>query len=94
MTDFIRKGLKFARAYWKWAAAGKPLRSEEYIYELFDKHCAPCPFFKKETETQGECKSCGCAIKRVPPDEDQVNKLAWPTERCPEGFWTEDIDPP
>lgn len=94
MAGFIKKGVNFARAYWKWQAAGKPLRDEEYIFELYDNHCAGCPFFIKHKENEGECDSCGCHIKRVSAEEDSMNKLAWPTEECPEGYWDSDVDEP
>jgi hypothetical protein len=97
MAGFIKKGLGFAKAYYRWQAAGKPLRDEEYIFDLFDNKCKGCPFFipdKKKPETHGECDSCGCHIKRLPADVDDLNKLAWPTEGCPEDFWEADVDEP
>lgn len=95
MVSFIRKGVNFARAYTKWVLAGKPLRDDEYIFELFEicKNC-PSKAFIKHSETSGECDECGCHIKRVSASVDDFNKLSWPTEACPEGHWGSDIDEP
>ncbi len=97
MASFIKKGMNFARAYWRWQAAGKPLRDDDYIFEIFDNHCQGCEFFipsEAKPNTHGECDSCGCHIKRVSEAEDEKNKLDWPTEGCPEDFWDADIDEP
>lgn len=93
MPSLIKKGINLVRAYTKWAAAGKPLRDDEYIFQLYDI-CKDCPSkaFIKHTDTSGECDECGCHIKRVSSKEDTFNKLAWPTEECPEGHWGSDID--
>jgi hypothetical protein len=94
MVGFIKKGMNLARAYTKWALAGRPLRDDEYIFHLYDNHCSQCPLFIQHTENTGECDACGCHIKRVSAVEDDFNKLAWPTEACPEGYWSSDIDEP
>lgn len=94
MASFIKKGINFAIAYSKWVAAGRPLRDDEYIFDLFDNHCSGCPLFIRHSATQGECDECGCHIKRISAHEDDFNKLAWPTEECPEGYWDSDVDGP
>jgi hypothetical protein len=96
MAGFLKKGFNFARAYVKWATAGKPLRDDEYIFEIFDNHCGGCELFipTNKEKTHGECDSCGCIIKRVSASDCELNKLAWPTEGCPEGLWPADIDEP
>ena len=95
MAGFIKKGMHFARAYAKWALAGKPLRDDEYIFALYDI-CKDCPSkaFIKYSDTEGECDECSCHIKRISASEDTLNKLAWPTESCPAGHWKADIDEP
>ena len=96
MAGFIKKGLNFTIAYAKWAIAGKPLRNDEYIFELYDKYCSVCPsnLFILHSPGRGECDECGCHIKRVSASKDDLNKLAWPTEGCPEGYFKADIDEP
>ncbi len=93
MAGLIKKGVNFARSYVKWAKAGKPLRDDKYIFELYDI-CSHCPTnkFIPQKEGQGECDECGCHVKRISSSEDQLNKLAWPTEECPDGHWKSDID--
>lgn len=95
MVGFIRKGINFARAYSKWAMAGKPLRDDEYIKELYSI-CQDCPTkkFIELAKGRGECDECGCHIKLISASEDSLNKLAWPTEGCPDGHWDADIDEP
>lgn len=94
MPNFIEKGVNFARAYVKWVAAGKPLRDDDYIYYLYDNFCSQCPTHKfvQQTPDHGECDECGCHIKRVSTSIDTRNKLAWPTEGCPDNHWPADID--
>ena len=92
MASLIKKGLNILIAYPKWKAAGKPLREDEYIFHLYDTYCSQCPLFIKKSENTGECDECGCHIKRISSKEDTLNKLAWPTEACPEGLWQADID--
>jgi len=96
MASFIKKGLNFTLAYTKWALAGKPLRNDEYIFQLYDDFCAQCPTkkFIQQRKDQGECDECGCHIKRISASEDDLNKLAWPTEGCPDGHWKPDVDEP
>lgn len=96
MAGLIKKGVNFTWAYAKWVIAGKPLRDDKYIFELYDTHCSGCDFFipHKKKKNQGECDSCGCHIKRISAEEDDLNKLAWPTEGCPEEFWDADIGEP
>lgn len=95
MPNFIKKGLNFARAYTKWTLAGKPLRDDEYIFHLFNI-CENCPTkkFIQQGKDRGECNECGCHVKRISASEDDLNKLAWPTECCPDGHWKSDVDEP
>lgn len=96
MVGFIKKGFNFARAYAKWALAGKPLRDDKYIFELYDNFCTQCPTkkFIEHEPGRGECDECGCHVKRISSGLDHLNKLAWPTEGCPDGHWNADIDEP
>lgn len=43
--------------------------------------CKNCEFFKDST-----CQKCGCPLIR---DRIFVSKLAWASEKCPIGNWTE-----
>jgi hypothetical protein len=94
MSNLIRRGLRLAIAYARWTKAGKPLRNDEYIFSLYDEHCAPCEWFNQTDADRGTCLLCDCHIKRVSASQDRFNKLAWPTEGCVDGRWTQDIDEP
>lgn len=91
--NFIKRGMKFLRAYVKWVEAGKPLRSDEYIFELYEI-CKACPTnkFIQKREGVGECGECDCHILRASSTETIINKLAFPTEGCPDGHWQADVD--
>ena len=93
MTNFITKGLRFAWAYAKWVKAGKPLRSDEYIFELY-LVCEACPTkkFIEKRDGVGECGECDCHILRASSSETILNKLAYPTEGCPDGHWQADVN--
>ena len=71
----------------KWVAAGRPIRSDERIKELFSI-CQECPEFKKRKNTEdGSCRLCGCPIKQ----NGVRNKLMMATEECPIGKWKADV---
>ena len=93
--NFIKKGVRFLKSYTKWVLAGKPLRSDKYIFELYDI-CKNCPSnaFIQFKENEGTCDECDCRIKRISASEDDLNKLAWPTEKCPLNHWKSDVDEP
>lgn len=94
MISLFKKARNFTVSYIRWALAGKPLRSDEYIFDLYDNFCSQCPTkkFIEISKGIGECDECGCHVKRVPSEEDDFNKLAWPTEGCPDGHWPSDIE--
>ena len=84
-TELIKKYVD-ERA--KWIAAGKPLRNEERIKELF-QICKDCPSFIRSTDIKGKCRECGCGLKEY---GSVLNKLAWSTTKCPlkEPKWKEE----
>ena len=94
MATFITKGMNFARAYVRWVKAGNPLRSDEYIFQLYDDFCVQCPTkkFIQLSEGVGRCDECSCHILRASTADTKMNKLAWPTEGCPDGHWQADVD--
>lgn len=74
------KVMNYFAAVRKWVAAGKPVRTEQEIQEIYEKHCSKCSMFDKERQV---CNSCGCpASTNQPPLR---NKLAMATEECPLG---------
>jgi len=68
-------------------AAGRPLRTEEEIAEIYDEQCSPCEYFDNDS-----CGLCGCHVRR---EGTTLNKLAWGTEKCPDDppKWVEKVIP-
>lgn len=82
----------------RWHEAGCPIRTDEEMAEIFEQHCAKCPYY-----ANGTCRheQCGCNVG--PPDEKSplvsiasvlgvgkpaealTNKLRMATEKCPTG---------
>jgi hypothetical protein len=77
----------------EWKNAGKPMRSDERVAEIFDNHCKPCENYIPIPllEDRGQCGVCTCLLSK---DDDNMNKIRWATTRCPlaEPKWTEDVD--
>jgi len=66
---------------WRFLASGKKYRTESEIHEILERHCLPCDHYNHARQL---CKVCGCcAGEKV----TFMNKLAIPTESCPEGKW-------
>jgi hypothetical protein len=84
----------FLVAFKDWRAAGYPRRSPEWVSELFETHCRPCPFYDPEGKTPlgtvGICGKCGCHVSDNP--ETMLNKLVLPTEGCPEGKFNASVE--
>lgn len=91
LPSIWRQAKNFTVAFTKWVAAGRPIRSAEHIEDLF-KICEKCPTrrFMRLSQNKGRCTKCGCWVKRA---GEHRNKLAWPTEGCPEGHWAAQVDP-
>lgn len=88
LPSLIQQATNLKEAYDKWSEAGKPLRTPEQISNLFSI-CEQCPLFMRISTDIGRCKSCGCWLKRK---GETFNKLAWPTEGCPEGHWEAEVN--
>lgn len=70
--------VNFAKAFGKHAQNGFQRRTRAEVRALV-AICEQCPFFDKK-----HCLKCGCDCsgKNV-----FLNKLAWRSEKCPEGRW-------
>jgi hypothetical protein len=77
----------YVKAKQRWEKAGKPLRSPERVAEIYEQHCAKCPYFKDEV-----CNHirCGCPVKK---ETLTRNKIEWATESCPldSPKWTAEV---
>jgi len=73
MPSLIKQAETYLAERKKWAEAGKPMRSQERIEELFNI-CKECEHFRSYY-----CGICGCFINKG----TTFNKLAWSSTRCP-----------
>ena len=79
-AKLTQKAVNYLTAVRKWIAAGRPVRTEEEIKEIYEKHCSRCSMYDKERQV---CNSCGCPANNSQPA--LRNKLAMATEECPLG---------
>lgn len=70
--------MRYGNAVTRWIAAGRPVRSENRVREIFDTLCRPCEHFDAQRQT---CRLCGCHVRRS--GSAFANKLKMATERCP-----------
>lgn len=66
----------------KWVEAGKPTRTKEEIFKIFEI-CSgnTCGHYQKISEDHGKCGLCGCHLKRY---ASNFNKAAFKTSYCPD----------
>lgn len=89
--DMISKGKRYIEERATWKKAGKPVRSDESIEQIFTEQCVKCDFFHKRSDTLGQCNICGCFLK---PKGLSFNKIAWATAQCPleRPKWKADVE--
>lgn len=73
---------RYTRALSRWIKAGRPIRSENEIEDIYETHCKNCRAFDHETNS---CKYCGCKLGTG--TNPLINKIAMATERCPVEKW-------
>jgi len=73
---------KYSWAAGRWIAAGRPVRDEEEVQQIFETLCRPCEHFDAQKEI---CNTCGCRVRR--DGMALTNKIRMATERCPRGMW-------
>lgn len=76
MPSLIERGKRYLTERKKWADAGKPMRSQERINEIYDSFCKDCVYRQKYKYC---CEICSCFINRG----TAFNKIAFATTRCP-----------
>jgi len=87
MTDFMAP-IKFTISMKDWIVAGCPMRSPEWVEEIFTEHCRPCDFYKPGRNIFGQkgyCEKCGCHVSAS--STNPLNKILDPNNACP-------LDPP
>jgi hypothetical protein len=78
----LNLAFRYTRALSRWIRAGRPVRSEEEIKQIFEIFCLPCEAYEEPTSS---CLYCGCRVNRT--QAAMMNKIAMATEECPLGNW-------
>lgn len=91
---------RYSRAVSHWIKAGRPVRSDEQVAEIYSTQCRPCEYLNEK----GRCRLCGCRVCDVPDEVSStlkpivkllsgtimlgmVNKIRMATESCPVNKW-------
>ena len=79
----------YTRAVQRWIKAGRPVRDDARVAEIYDTKCRPCRHFDQNRET---CTICGCFVRRS--GSALRNKIKMATERCPADppLWKEEVE--
>ncbi len=80
--NYVKLAYRYGRALSRWIKAGRPIRNEDEILDIFTTHCQGCEYLD---ENYGRCKICGCHVGTA--TSPLLNKIAMGTEHCPEGKW-------
>jgi hypothetical protein len=75
----------FILAATKHAAQGFPMCSDEEVKKRYII-CKTCPYLR-EKKGREYCRSLGCGCNISRSSDRYLNKLAWKTEKCPQGKW-------
>lgn len=81
LPSLMLRVARFVPAIMRHALDGGRKRTENEVEELL-AICEQCPLFRADV---GKCAKCGCNCSRNA--DEFLNKLAWRSERCPEGKW-------
>ena len=73
---------RYTRALSRWIKAGRPVRSEEDIRQIFESICEPCEGYDAKSSS---CLHCGCRVNLA--NAAMLNKIAMATEECPLSKW-------
>jgi len=88
-NNFMAKVTGFTISMTQWVLAGCPRRSPEWVAEIFETQCRPCPWYDAEDRTifgsKGLCTKCGCHVSA--DHTNPLNKIVDPANACP-------LDPP
>jgi hypothetical protein len=83
---FMQKLKGFTITMAQWVAAGRPRREPQWVAEIFNDKCKPCPFYDPDRWSLfgdlGVCKLCECHVSDDP--EKMTNKIVMPNTKCPD----------
>ena len=74
--------INYKEALMKWQKAGRPVRKEEEIRDIYENKCKACDWFDS---VKGRCRGCGCKVSMG--SMAIFNKIKMATEKCPKGEW-------
>lgn len=77
----VEKAAHYAAALLRWAAAGRPVRTDEEVAAIV----AICETCEKWNADKAACKICGCGVSLK--GWAVRNKAKMRTEACPRGKW-------
>jgi hypothetical protein len=80
--SMLNLAYRYTRALSRWIKAGRPVRSEEEIKQIFKTFCEPCEAYDSKNSS---CCHCGCRVNRM--RAAPLNKIAMATEECPLEKW-------
>jgi hypothetical protein len=70
----------WAEAVAEWIVAGRPVRHDAEIQNIYKVFCTTCPLFHKDS-----CRGCDCNVRSE--GWAIFNKIKMATEHCPRGYW-------
>ena len=76
------KVLSYGAALRHWIAAGRPVRTDEEVEQIFETLCEPCAYMSRQKQY---CKICGCQVRSQ--GSGFTNKIRMKTEHCPKSKW-------
>jgi len=80
--NFFNRAYRYTRALSHWIKAGRPVRDEAEIEQIFETCCKPCEAYDAKSAS---CSYCGCRINLM--KTAALNKIAMATEQCPLDKW-------
>jgi len=75
MPSIVKRVFNFKAEHKIWVDAGKPMRPQHRIEEIFNRYCKDCQHFNGKS-----CNICGCFINTG----TTLNKISWATTKCPD----------
>ncbi len=92
-----RKLKRYAKAIRKWNKAGRPVRTDREVADIYFAHCLVCDHYDAE---KGVCRLCGCkvcgregrvfsffGVELPTKAKAMLNKIRMATEHCPNRKW-------
>jgi hypothetical protein len=72
----------YKEALMRWNSAGRPVRTDDEVKEILEKHCIKCDWYDPDKK---RCRGCGCKVSSS--SFAVINKIKMATEHCPKEKW-------